>query len=74
MDEQVKVLQPSKAERDYAQMYNALKRILAYQSLEQLRRRSQREYGLDSGEAIDYAYENIQGEARAGIKGVRKPA
>lgn len=64
----------SKIERDYAQMYNALKRICAYQTPDQMRRGSSKQWGLDDAEeCIGYAYENIQSEAKAGLKGVRKP-
>lgn len=67
--------QLSKMERDYAQMYGALKRIAAYQTPDQLRRRSKKDWGLDDAdEAIGMAYENIQCEAKDGLKGVRKPA
>lgn len=54
-------------------MYNALKRITQYQSAARLRKRSYIDYRLSWGEAIEYAYENVIGEAKAGLKGVRMP-
>lgn len=67
-------ISPSKLERDYTRMYVALKRICAYQTPDQIRRSAKKQWGLDDAdEAIGYAYENIQSEAKSGIKGVRKP-
>ncbi len=61
---------PSKEQR----MYDALKRIAHdYQTPAQLRRSCSRDYGLAAQEAIEMAYENIQGEAKSAIKGVRRP-
>jgi hypothetical protein len=56
-----------------ARLHGALKRISAYQSVETLRRHSRRDYGLDAEEAIEMAYENVIFEAKAAIKGVRRP-
>lgn len=53
--------------------YSTLKRIAAYHSPQRLRRRSDREYGLAFEEAIEMAYENMQSEARAALKGYRRP-
>lgn len=54
--------------------YDALKRIAKYyQSPDQLRRNAERNYGLDAGEAIEMAYENIQREAERAVKGKRRP-
>lgn len=53
--------------------YDALARIAkGYQSTSHLRRDS-REWGLDYGDALEMAYENIQGEAEAAIRGKRRP-
>ncbi|MGA7885253.1 MAG: hypothetical protein WCA44_05875 [Acidobacteriaceae bacterium] len=60
-----------KEQRDYQQMYQALKRILTYQTPDQLRRSSCKKWGREYEEALEYSYENIQGEARSGLKGVR---
>lgn len=52
--------------------YDALKQIAkGYQTPAQLRRSAEREYGIDAGEAIEMAYENIQELAARAIKGVR---
>ena len=50
----------------------ALRRIAAYDSPARLRRDSERSYGLDYAEALEMAYENIQGEAKAVLRGLRK--
>ncbi|MDR6389156.1 hypothetical protein [Paraburkholderia phenoliruptrix] len=54
-------------------LYTALKRITCYDPPSKLRRRAERDYGLSGDEAIEYAYENVLEEARAGIKGIRLP-
>lgn len=51
----------------------ALQRIAAYDSPERLRREGERAYGLDYPDSLEAAYENIQDEARAALKGYRKP-
>ena len=53
--------------------YAALKTITLYDKPERLRKRCQREYGLDWNEAIEMAYENVLMEARNAIKGRRMP-
>lgn len=61
-------------EKHYAQMYAALARIKAYQSIARLRSHSARDWGLvDPNEAIEYAYENVLQEAKSGLRGVRRP-
>ncbi|KVF22901.1 hypothetical protein WJ06_10100 [Burkholderia cepacia] len=45
----------------------------AYQTPAQIRRNSEKKYGLPYEEALEYAYENIQQEARNAIRGVRAP-
>ena len=54
-------------------MYTALKKISCYDSIEKLHRHAEKEYGCEPSEAIEMAYENIQLEAKAAIKGVRLP-
>jgi len=54
-------------------LYTALKTITKYQTPEQLQRDSTKKWGLDYTEAMEYAYENIQGTAKNAIKGVRLP-
>jgi hypothetical protein len=49
----------------------ALRRIKAYMSPEQLRRRSEREYGLEYTEALEMAYENVLAEAFLALHGYR---
>lgn len=56
-------------------MYDALRRIARqYQTPAELRRHSERQYGVPYEEALEMAYENIQAEAAAAIKGMRRPA
>jgi hypothetical protein len=55
-------------------MYDALKRITRYQTPMQLQRNSEKEYGLQYEEALEYAYENVRQEARLAIKRIRRPA
>lgn len=53
-------------------MYNALKRIAkGYQTPDQLRKNSEKQYGLGYEESLEMAYENLQAEAAQAIKGVR---
>lgn len=52
-------------------LLGALKRIASYDSPQKLRKRSEKDYGLDADEAIEMAYENVISEAKAAIKGVR---
>ncbi len=54
-------------------LYDALKRITAYQSPDKIHRSAGRATGLDSDEEIEYAYENVLGEAAAAIKGMKRP-
>jgi hypothetical protein len=63
----------AKEQRDYEQMYCALRRIAKYDTPAQMMRSSRKQWGLDFAECVEYAYENIQGEAKSGLKGVRKP-
>lgn len=54
-------------------LWLALKTITCYDSPDKLRKRAQRDYGLNGEEAIEYAYENVLQEARNAIKGMRRP-
>lgn len=55
-----------------ANMYNALQKIAkAYQTPEQLRRNSEKQFGVEYEEALEMAYENLQWEAASAVKGVR---
>lgn len=51
--------------------YHALKRIKAYMSPERLRREAERQYGLSYEEALEMAYDNVQGEAISALHGYR---
>jgi vancomycin resistance protein YoaR len=55
-------------------LYDALKRITAYMAPDELRRVSEKKYGLGGDEAIEMAYENVLEEARRTIKSMRRPA
>lgn len=54
-------------------LYDALKRISMYDKPERIRRDAGKRYGLDPVEAVEMAYENILAEAKAAIKGMRRP-
>jgi hypothetical protein len=54
-------------------LFDALKRITAYQAPEKLRKNAESQYGLEGDEAIEFAYENVLAEARQAIKGMRRP-
>lgn len=54
--------------------FDVLQRIAKhYSTSDQLRRDSQRAYGLDYGEALEMAYDNIQAEASHAIRGKKRP-
>ena len=56
----------------FNKMLSTLRRISkGYQTTEQLRRSSETQYGLSYGEAMEMAYENIQGEAATTSKGLK---
>jgi len=63
-----------KQKRDYTNMYNTLVRIKSYDSPAKLRKQSRGDWGLDFEDAIEMSYENIQLEAKHGIKGVYTPS
>lgn len=54
-------------------LYDVLKRISSYASPDRLRRIAEREYGLTGDDAVEMAYENVLEEAKAAIKGMRRP-
>lgn len=56
-----------------ARMWRALKTIASYDQPERLRRNCEQRYGLAYEEALEMAYENMIGEAKAAIHGMRKP-
>lgn len=53
--------------------YDTLKRITKYDSPEWLRRRSEKAYGLEFAEALEYCYENVKSEAERAVRGKRRP-
>lgn len=62
----------TKQKEQFNSMLAALRRISKdYQKPEQLRRASEKQYGLDYEEALEMAYENIQHEAAQASKGVK---
>jgi hypothetical protein len=55
-----------KQKQDFNRMLTALHLISrGYQTTSQIKRDSEKQYGLDYTEALEMAYENIQEEARA---------
>lgn len=56
----------------FNRMRNALRKIsMQYQSADQLRKNSEKQYGLRADDAIEYAYENVRNEARSAVAGVK---
>lgn len=54
--------------------YDTLKRIAkGYQTPDQLRRNSERDFGCRYHEALEMTYENLQMEAANAIRGKRRP-
>ncbi len=53
--------------------YDALRRITQYQSVERLRKHSEKDWGLNFEEALESAYENVIDDARRAVKGRRRP-
>ncbi len=53
--------------------YEALRRIVHYQSIASLRRGSEKEYSLSFEETLEYAYENVIQEAHTALRGRRRP-
>ena len=59
---------------DYeARFHSALKEIASYMTTGQLRRESEKRYGLPYEEGLEAAYENVVGTAKWALKGYRKP-
>lgn len=62
----------AKQKKQFNQMLSILKKISKeYQSPSQLRRGSEKQYGLEYEEALEMSYENIQSEAAFACKGVK---
>lgn len=49
----------------FDRLATAVRRILAYQTSRQILRGAERQYGLAPIEALEYAYDNLRGEAEA---------
>ena len=63
-----------KQKAQFNQMLVALREIATgyqTQTPDQLRKNARKQYGLDGAEAIEFAYENIQEQARQTVKGIR---
>jgi hypothetical protein len=59
--------------RQWNQMRHTLLRISKqYMNSQKLRKESESEYGLEFEESIEMAYDNIQSEAKAAVKGVKE--
>lgn len=54
-------------------LYDALKRITQYDPPRTIRHSAERHYGLPADEVFEMAYENIREEAKAAIKGMKRP-
>lgn len=63
----------AKLRSDYARLHEALRTITKYMTPEQLQRQSQKRYGLEYEEALEYVYDNIQVNAKNALKNVRRP-
>jgi len=62
-----------KEQAKYNHMYETLRRIAkGYVTIEQVPRNAQR-LGLSEREFLEFAYENIQQDAKNGLKGIRRP-
>jgi len=53
--------------------FDALKTISRFDRIEWLRKNSLKAYGLDSNEAIEYAYRNVISLAKTAIRRKRRP-
>lgn len=54
-------------------MFNALTKISKhYQTAAQLRKNCEKQYGLGFDETIEMSYENLQMEAKVGLKGITR--
>jgi hypothetical protein len=60
-------------ETQFIRMFTYLREITKYQTPDQLRRGSRKEYGLEYEEALEFAYENVINTAKQAIKGIKMP-
>lgn len=63
-----KITITEKQRQQFNYMFLILTRIKSYQTVEKLRRDSNKDWGIDFEEALEMAYENVLGEAKAGAK------
>jgi hypothetical protein len=54
-------------------LYDALRNVTKYDTPRGLRRSAERHYGLPYEEVLEMAYENVLEEAKAAIKGMKRP-
>jgi hypothetical protein len=53
--------------------FDALRKITRYQTVEQLRKHGQKDWGLPFEEVLEYSYENVIQEAKNAVRGRRRP-
>jgi hypothetical protein len=62
-----------KQRQQFNRMRHTLKKIYKYyQTPDQLRRNSEKDYGLGFQESLEMAYENLQSEAQYAVKGIKE--
>lgn len=66
------IQKPAKASNEQ-RYFDALKRIASYQPSERLLRHGEQDWGVSGPEALEMAYDNIQGDAKRAIYGRRRP-
>lgn len=67
-----KILITKKQKNQFNLMLHALRKIAkGYQTSDQIRRNSEKEYGLEFSEALEYSYDNLQNEAKTACQGIR---
>jgi hypothetical protein len=57
--------------QNHNKMRNALIEISKYETVDKLRRDSEKEWGIDFDEALEMAYENMQNTAKYAVKNIR---
>lgn len=63
----------AKQKDQFNRMHSALVTIAkAYQTPNQLRKSSEKQWGLDYKEALEMAYENVLETAKSSIKGIKQ--
>jgi hypothetical protein len=60
-----------KQKQQFNIMLSTLHRIKAYDTTKYMRKNAEKYYGLDYEDVLEMAYENIQGEAKMGLKGIK---